>query len=134
MKFMAMNPTDLVHVDQIDSQHKILCNDINLVYDSVMAFDKKTTLKLLHEFIKHLDEHFKTEEKMMKDFAFPGYISHKLEHDRFYSQIRRTTDKYDKNKEAFGLEQLKSIKRWFFNHIEINDKKCGDYLVKQNIK
>lgn len=131
MKFMEMNSNDLVHVEQIDSQHKSLSDDINLVYNSVMAFDKKNTLKLLREFINHIGEHFKTEEKMMKEFAFPGYISHKLEHDRFYNQILKTTEKYEKNKEAFGLEQLKSIKRWFFNHIEISDKKMGVYFVQK---
>lgn len=132
MKFMEMTPNDLIHVDQIDTQHKNLSDEINLIYDSVMAYDKRKTLKLLGELIDHLDEHFKTEEQMMKDSAFPGYISHKLEHDRFYREIKKTTEKYGSGKDNFGLEQLKSIKRWFFNHIEINDKKCGEYFVKRH--
>lgn len=133
MKFMEMTPTDMVHVEQIDNQHIRLADDINLIYDSVMACDKKKTFHLLNELIEHLEEHFATEEKMMKEYRFPGYISHKLEHDRFYNQILKTAEKYGKDKEAFGSEQLKRIKVWFFNHIEINDKKCGEYFVERGV-
>ncbi len=133
MKFMEMTPTDMVHVEQIDNQHIRLADDLNSIYDSVMACDKKKTFQLLNEFIEHLEEHFATEEKMMKEHRFPGYISHKLEHDRFYNQILKTAEKYGKDKEAFGSEQLKRIKVWFFNHIEINDKKCGEYFVERGV-
>ncbi|MCL4551609.1 MAG: hemerythrin domain-containing protein [Bacteroidetes bacterium] len=130
MKFMEMTPTDMVHVEQIDNQHINLAEELNLIYDSVMACDKNKTLQLLNKLNVHLKEHFITEETMMKESSFPGYISHKLEHDRFHNQMIKTTEKYGKDKEVFGLEQLKRIKVWFFNHIEINDKKCGEYFVK----
>lgn len=133
MKFMEMTPTDMVHVEQIDNQHIRLADDLNSIYDSVMACDKKKTFQLMNQFIEHLEEHFATEEKMMKEHRFPGYISHKLEHDRFYNQILKTAEKYGKDKEAFGSEQLKRIKVWFFNHIEINDKKCGEYFVERGV-
>ena len=133
MKFMEVTPTDMVHVEQIDNQHIRLADDLNSIYDSVMACDKKKIFQLLNEFIEHLEEHFATEEKMMKEHRFPGYISHKLEHDRFYNQILKTAEKYGKDKEAFGSEQLKRIKVWFFNHIEINDKKCGEYFVERGV-
>ena len=133
MKFMEVTPTDMVHVEQIDNQHIRLTDDLNSIYDSVMACDKKKTFQLMNEFIEHLEEHFATEENMMKEHRFPGYISHKLEHDRFYNQILKTAEKYGKDKEAFGSEQLKRIKVWFFNHIEINDKKCGEYFVERGV-
>lgn len=133
MKFMEMNSTDMVNVKQIDNQHIRLADDLNLIYDSVMACDKKKTFHLLNQFIEHLEEHFETEEKMMKEHHFPGYISHKLEHDRFYNQILKTAEMYGKDKEAFGSEQLKRIKVWFFNHLEINDKKCGEYFVERGV-
>ena len=47
-----------------------------------------------------------------------GYITHKLEHDRFYNQILQSADKFKKNAESFNEGQLDRIKRWFFNHIE----------------
>ncbi|MEW5844507.1 MAG: bacteriohemerythrin [Bacteroidota bacterium] len=133
MKFMEMNSTDMVNVKQIDNQHIRLADDLNLIYDSVMACDKKKTFQLMNQFIEHLEEHFATEEKMMKEHRFPGYISHKLEHDRFYNQILKTAEMYGKDKEAFGSEQLKRIKVWFFNHLEINDKKCGEYFVERGV-
>ena len=133
MKFMEVTQTDMVHVEQIDNQHIRLADDLNSIYDSVMACDKKKTFQLLNELIEHLEEHFTTEEKMMKEYRFSGYISHKLEHDRFYNQILKTTEKYGNDKEAFGLEQLKGVKKWFFNHIELNDRKCADYFIEKGI-
>jgi hemerythrin len=64
----------------------------------------------------------------MKENNFPGYYSHKLEHDRFYKQISDTAGSFINNEELLGMDELSGIRRWFFNHIEIKDRICGQFL------
>ena len=68
------------------------------------------------------------EEEMMKYGKFQSYISHKLEHDRFENEIKIFYRKYTKGEADVNLEFLIRIKKWLFNHIEINDKKLGAYI------
>lgn len=133
MGFINFTQEDKVNLPSIDDQHKNMAEIINSVYDGVIAADKKTILNQLNKFLEIIKTHFEDEERLMKNNHFPGYISHKLEHDRFYRQILLTTDRFSKGLENVGLEQLKGIKRWFFNHIEINDKKLGKFLAEKGI-
>ena len=133
MEFIEMKSEDSVNVRIIDEQHQKITEIVNLLYRSIVELDKKTSVKHLIELLEILENHFGTEESLMKENKFPGYISHKLEHDRFYRQVLTATDGYKNGKDNFGIEQLKGIKRWFFNHIEINDRKCGEYLAAKGI-
>ncbi len=133
MEYLEIKSEDSVGVKIIDEQHRNIADVVNQMHQSILKLDKKQSVKNLIELLELLENHFETEESMMKGSGFPGYISHKLEHDRFYRQILTATDNYKKGNESFGLEQLKGIKRWFFNHIEINDKKCGKFFVEKGI-
>jgi hemerythrin len=133
MDFIQFTTEDSVKVKTIDSQHEKIVGIINLIHGNVLSVDKKSIVITLRELLETLEIHFETEEAMMKETKFPGYISHKLEHDRFYHQVLTATDNYQKGNGSIGLEQLNGIKRWFFNHIEINDRKCGQYLSERGI-
>lgn len=133
MSFIDWTEEESVKVDTIDTQHKELAGLFNSLYGDVSDLKEKDILKDFDKILEYLEIHFGTEESLMKQYHFPGYISHKLEHDRFYNQILRTADKYKQQKINFGLEDMKSIRRWFFNHIEINDKKCGVFLAEKGV-
>lgn len=133
MSFIELSSSDLVNVPTIDNQHENIAVIVNALYDCVLNVDKKKILARLKELMDAVETHFETEERLMKETHFQGYISHKLEHDRFYRQIVLTIDQYAKGTGNLGLEQLKSVKTWFFNHIEINDKKCGKFLFENGI-
>ncbi len=64
----------------------------------------------------------------------PQYISHKLEHERFYNKIRDIQIRINAGKEALSLEHLKIIKTWFFNHLDFKDKQLANFLNEKNIK
>jgi hemerythrin-like metal-binding protein len=133
MSFIEFTNNELVGVPTIDEQHREMVAIVNELYENIFTCEKEKILNYLNKLLKSLELHFKTEEKFMKSTRFTGYISHKLEHDRFYKQILTSTDAFSKGLDPFGIEQLKSIKRWFFNHIEISDKKCGKFLAENGI-
>ena len=129
MTFMEFGKDHYVDVEIIDEQHKVIVDQINSIYKSILIIDKEAVLIKLKLLLEKLEIHFETEERLMKETRFLSYYSHKLEHDRFYNQILKKTEQYDKGVEQIGTEQLKGIRNWFFNHIELNDRKFGKYLV-----
>lgn len=133
MSFINFSDTEKVFVSVIDNQHKTLVDTINKIHSSKMKNDKESILNNLNVLIENIETHFETEERLMKEFHYPGYISHKLEHDRFYNQIIISTDKFNKGEIDFSTDQLDSLKRWFFNHLDLNDKKCGAFLRSKGI-
>lgn len=133
MNFIVITKNDLIGVNTIDEQHQSMAVLVNKLYDKIISADKKIIQNYLYKFLEVVEVHFETEENLMRSTKFSGYISHKLEHDRFYKQILTSTDRFSKGLETIGLEQLKGIKRWFFNHIELSDKKCGKYFIENGI-
>lgn len=133
MSFINFSDTEKVFVSVIDSQHKTLVETINKIHSSKMKNDKESIINNLNVLIENIETHFETEERLMKEFHYPGYISHKLEHDRFYNQIIISADKFNKGEIDFSIDQLDSLKRWFFNHLDLNDKKCGAFLRSKGI-
>lgn len=116
----------MVDVKIIDEQHSQLADIINSFIDSSYNHTKlhEDLLKLL----ELVEIHFITEEDLMKENKFDGYFSHKLEHDRFYKQLLQISDEKIKNNSVLTEETLQSLKRWFINHIELKDKKLGEFL------
>ncbi len=133
MSFINFSDAEKVFVSVIDNQHKTLVDTINKIHSSKMKNDKESIINNLNILIENIEAHFETEERLMKEFHYPGYISHKLEHDRFYNQIIISADKFNKGEIDFSDDQLDSLKRWFFNHLDLNDKKCGAFLRSKGI-
>lgn len=123
-----MTAEEYVKVEAIDKQHENIAETINDIHDSYINQNSKAVQDLLAKLLEELEIHFETEEKLMKENRFQGYFSHKLEHDRFYNKILQTAEKIKLGTENLDEEKLNGIKKWFFNHIEINDKKCGEFL------
>ena len=133
MNFMEFEKDHYVDVEIIDEQHKAIADQINSIYKSILIIDKKAVLIKLKLLLEKLEIHFETEERLMKETRFLSYYSHKLEHDRFYNQILKKTEQYDKGVEQIGTEQLKGIRLWFFNHIELNDRKSAKHIAEHSI-
>lgn len=128
MNFIDLTKKESVSVSLLDEQHKLLAEIVNILHDSLLKKDVDSIKINLNKLIEHIEIHFESEEKLMKEKKSDGYFSHKLEHDRFYNQLVQTVDEFNRSSVGINEERLESIKKWFFNHIEIKDKKCGAFL------
>ncbi len=128
MAFMVMDEDEYLNIPSIDEQHRSMVDTVNDLH-STLGTDREYYAKhLVGELLKKLRVHFDTEENFMKDNKFPNFISHKLEHDRFFNQIFEFKTVLDKGEKKVNLELLNSIKKWFHNHLEINDRKIANFL------
>jgi hemerythrin-like metal-binding protein len=133
MKFIQVSETDLVNVKVIDSQHLSIAELINSLNESLSEGNSRIKKGLFVELLSEIEIHFSSEEKLMKDNIFSGYISHKLEHDRFIKKHSVLYKSIKSGTEFINLELLSSLRKWFFNHLELNDKKLGTYLNSKGI-
>lgn len=133
MPFVEFGESEKVHIESIDLQHQSIVKLINKLHSEFSSSKKSSVISTLQSLIDELEIHFENEERYMKEFNYPGYISHKLEHDRIYNQIINTADKLKKEGQFITLEQLEGLRRWFFNHLDFNDKKCGEFLRSKGI-
>ena len=109
MDFITWSENDAVNVESIDAQHRKMINIVNHLHSLFTTKDRSdTTLLELDEYLK---EHFHTEETFMIENKYPGYISHKLEHDRYYAKISNFVQSINKGNAQLNLEILNSLKK-----------------------
>lgn len=128
MPFINWTETDKVNVNSIDEQHRIIIENINSMHQMMISDDQEKKLETIDSFIHALIKHFTDEENLMKENKFVNYFSHKLEHDRMKEKVNGFRKKFLAGDEDINLEYLNSLKKWFFNHNELNDIKMGKYL------
>ncbi len=80
-----------VHDDQIEL--------INQLYDALKANDVEKADKLMDELLVDVEDHFSTEEAMMKEADFFGYPMHKADHDKMRKEIKEVYDNWKEKKD-----------------------------------
>jgi len=117
-----------VGVKIIDDQHKSMVDSVNILFNRMGDENKLETGKIFSQMLDGLKIHFETEDKYMTDNNYLDYISHKLEHDRLYNKLNEINKNILKGVSELTLNDLKSIKTWFLNHLEFKDKKLGKFI------
>ena len=114
----------------IDSQHKTL---VKLVNDLVFSSDEKGIPAALSFLVNYTATHFKDEEALQKSCGFPGYIRHKELHRELTVTVGKLVAEYQKAGSTAKLKHSldKVLASWLINHIEVEDKKIGDYILSK---
>ncbi len=83
---------------EIDKQHRTLIDEINKL--CIELGDKEPNAEKIKSHIKFMlsyaKEHFATEEKLMKEIEYPGYLNHYNTHRWFEKQVKNLVDDYVK--------------------------------------
>jgi hemerythrin len=133
MSFIDLRAEYKVYIRSIDFEHEVIASLANSIHEYVLNNDRSSISSGLNKLLEVFENHFENEERLMKENKYPGYFTHKLEHDRFYNQFLKTIHKFEKEEEPLDSNELLGLRRWFFNHIDINDRKCGQYLIDKGI-
>ena len=132
--FVTYTSNEKVQIRHIDKQHENMCQIINKIYNAREKNKYSVVGTQLRKFLDLLKLHFAYEEDLMKQTKFTGYITHKLEHDRVLKKIEAIAILYPKDASILTIEILDGLKNWFYNHLEISDRKCGEHFVAMGIK
>ncbi len=120
---------DKIGIEIIDNQHESmhqLAVELNNAFANEKTYDVKYIMK---QIVDEMTLHFETEEKFMKDNnCFE--ITHVLEHQRYLEKTKNFYKAIKANKKNAVTEFLQSFRLWFYNHLEINDRKLGKVALK----
>ena len=99
-----------VGVDEIDDQHRELFRRAARLLDGIKRGEPEEIGALVDFLHEYAVTHFGAEEAFMREEAFPGYVRHKAEHDRFISDLLALAEKTD-GRDAASVEKLVGLLR-----------------------
>ena len=122
-----------VGVDEIDDQHRELFRRAARLLDGINRGEPEeigTLVDFLHEYAV---THFGAEEAFMREEAFPGYVRHKAEHDRFISDLLALAREHErKGSGAFlSLKVNHWLVQWLKEHVSGTDAELGRFLQRR---
>jgi hemerythrin-like metal-binding protein len=133
MAFIEFTDKEKVNVKEIDEQHVEFVRILNAIYEKKDS-DEEELKQLMKELESHIKEHFKTELDLMIKYNDPGYISHKLEHERMELKVIKNVRNFLEGKSGIDPVFIEDLRRWFFNHLEFNDRKLAKHILKNTKK
>ena len=117
------------NVKEMDKHHQELFRTANRLYEEIHSGRDKSVLEETLDFLIHYTEdHFSREEKMMEDYDFPEFESHKKQHERLIFEVQELKDKYSAGEIQMDMSIINFLKDWIINHILTEDRKYGPYL------
>ncbi len=134
MPLIEWNDGLSVKIPEIDEQHKKLVSIINQLHDAMIKRAGQQVLGgLLNELIDYTVTHFQTEEKYMRGTTFPGYLTHKRQHDDLTKQAVELKAKFEAGQPCMTLEVMDFLKEWLTKHIQGSDKQYTDHFLKAGV-
>ena len=123
-----------VNVREIDDQHKDLFLLFNKLQDGVNSGkSREDQEQALSDLIDHTILHFATEEKLMKQFSFIGFVEHKRIHDNLIAEAKELQDKFSQGKISLSEEVSVFLSGWLTDHILDMDKKYGPLFQSNDV-
>ncbi len=111
----------------VDEQHKSLFAMLNDLAEAGPGDKESAAYTCLSRMLKYAQEHFRDEEKLMRDNGYPSLSDHIKEHERFVSQVRDYTEAVYNTYVPFQ-DMLEYLNNWLVEHILGCDQKYMDYI------
>lgn len=132
MKF-AWEDSLLLGVSEMDSEHKELIEKANVLFEALGDPSKSSEVILdtLDYLAIYVVKHFNSEEKLQKQYNYPGYKEHHQIHEDFKQEVALLVKDIKDN----GLSITKKIAvnkmliKWLQNHIGVEDKKLAAHII-----
>lgn len=123
-----------VNIKEMDEQHKKLIQLINGFYDTLRSdVDKETISTLLNEVIDYTKVHLSREEEIMREYDFPEYETHKIDHDDFTARVMDIKKQYEEGDNSAVSKIAILLCSWLMNHIAFQDKKYGVHCNNKGV-
>jgi len=134
MDLITWNNNLRVNISKIDEQHRKLVSIVNDL-NSAMGLGKGKEImgNVLSSLIDYTKSHFATEEELMEKYVYPGYLTHKADHDALTKQVNETMKKFTEGKAIVTVEVMNFLKDWLINHIQNTDKRYAPYLNSKGV-
>ncbi len=135
MALMEWKEEFSVGIKKIDEQHKKLVDMLNHLHNAMKSGEGNEALnRILNEMATYAVEHFRTEEELFTEFAYPQYVEHKKEHDDFVAKVLEFKKQFEDRKMLLSLAVSEFLRDWLMNHILQSDKKYTAFLNQKGVR
>ena len=120
-----------IGVDDIDNQHKQLLSHFDQLLKACETGKGIDELKRLLGFLDgYVIKHFRDEEGIQRLHRYPGYATHKLEHNSFVAQLDSLKQEIATEGVALHhvIETNHLLLKWLIHHISTVDVQLGRFL------
>lgn len=128
----TVNWTDalLTGVDEIDAEHRYYFEILHR-FNKARAdgFEPRRLRRLLSDLLAYIEMHFRNEEAVMRDAAYPVIDRHVANHQRAAQAIHDTLAA-NPTDEQVGEFLNSFLSRWLINHIQSEDRAFGEWLER----
>ena len=134
MSHIAWDEKYSVNIEVIDEQHKKIIEVLGHLFDEMGKKKSREVLgSILDQMVQYATEHFATEEIFMTQYAFPGYVEHKKEHEAFRAKVAAFLKDFAAEKASLSVDVIRFLTDWLDYHILDVDKKYGPFLNEKGI-
>jgi hemerythrin-like metal-binding protein len=121
-------------VASIDTQHHELVDLMNALYDSAAAGEGAVTVRLFDKLLEHTVAHFRHEETLFINTAYPDADRHRRHHHLLTAKAIEYRDcAAAGNFQALTAEILPKLRDFLVFHIQKDDKETCAFLNTQGI-
>lgn len=131
---ISWNDSLLTGILAIDAQHKSLVDSFARLSRAFKSGEAPPLMAGLANFlVSYAEEHFGTEEILMRQHAYPGFAEHLKEHEEFACEARELARKIavEGASHEIAADATEKLADWIMNHIRKEDMKMGEYLKRQ---
>ena len=124
MAIIEWGPEFELGIEIIDNDHRVIVKHLNELQLAMMFGKGKDIIgEILNGITAYAMHHFKTEERYMLEFCYPGYSEHKAQHEFFLKKVREFYDKLRAGNAGLTLEVFNFLRDWLEAHVQNMDRK-----------
>ncbi len=129
------NDSYSVGIATYDRQHKKLFDLFNAFFKGIENKEGKERMEQVINGLKqYAVEHFKAEEANMVLYNYPGYGSHKKQHDEFVKTVVDFESRFKQGRMVLTIEVTHFMRDWITDHIMKVDKQYTNFFVQRGVK
>ena len=114
--------------ERIDFEHQIFFGLVNDFQVARLRNDSKDKLvRILHEISLYAKFHFKSEENIMEDIAYPELEPHRQHHYKLIESLSNKMMGLELGQHS-AAEIEEFLLHWFTQHVTLEDSKIASYL------
>jgi len=132
MAFINWDNSFSVGVDDIDKQHQKLIELINELHDAMMCGKDDTVLEsVLASVADYTDYHFRFEESLMDETAYPESAQHKAAHQELKTRLQELQADFPFHKPGANMRVMEFLQNWLIGHVITADQDVamGAYIA-----
>jgi hemerythrin len=126
----------VLDLKEIDEQHRMLVEAVNNLSPLYLKLTKNPTgdnatrerltgrLSLLYG---DLEQHFRDEENLMQEMAYPHYRSHAHAHVMLLAELKNYCNRITNRDEELDMGTLYSLRTWFITHM-LDDREFAAHV------